>query len=337
MTIEHKYRDVISAWFDATTEDEIQAAAGSVVAELKKIQEKSSSDWAKVKLWKRVQRDLELKHLRAFKKDFNCDYSAVESFVLFLSPGSSGHSLIGSILDAHPECTISHEVDVLELLAASPLPIWFTEFWPALSKRPSRVDLFNLISLNSYQMAKIGRYWNDHSYSLPQQSQGICDRIRVIGDKRGAPAAKALAENPKTLGNLQKWAGVPLKVITVTRNPYDTLGSAIQRFGNSIQSRIEYFRSTCVGISVALDALPPSSVHHVRHEELSADSAKCIRSVLEFLKLSEPTAYASDCGLLVWSEPEKKRFAIDWSNAEKAAVQSVIDDFWFLKGYKFED
>lgn len=36
-------------------------------------------------------------------------YNGVETFVLFIGHARSGHSLIGAILDAHPEIIIPHE------------------------------------------------------------------------------------------------------------------------------------------------------------------------------------------------------------------------------------
>ena len=40
-------------------------------------------------------------------------YNGVETFALFIGHGRSGHSLVGAILDAHPEIVIAHEFDVL--------------------------------------------------------------------------------------------------------------------------------------------------------------------------------------------------------------------------------
>ena len=38
----------------------------------------------------------------------------VERFVLFIGHARSGHSIIGSMMDAHPNMVISHEFQVLE-------------------------------------------------------------------------------------------------------------------------------------------------------------------------------------------------------------------------------
>ena len=40
-------------------------------------------------------------------------YDGVQTFVLFIGHARSGHSLIGAILDAHPEIIISHEYNAI--------------------------------------------------------------------------------------------------------------------------------------------------------------------------------------------------------------------------------
>src|SRR5262245_54048072 len=46
------------------------------------------------------------------------DLSSVRTFLLFIGHPRSGHSLVGSLLDAHPSMVVSHELDVLKYVAA---------------------------------------------------------------------------------------------------------------------------------------------------------------------------------------------------------------------------
>jgi hypothetical protein len=49
------------------------------------------------------------------------DFSNVRTFILFVGYPRSGHSLIGSIMDAHPNVIIAHEVRLcLQTLLAGP-------------------------------------------------------------------------------------------------------------------------------------------------------------------------------------------------------------------------
>ena len=47
------------------------------------------------------------------KLDRNSHYDGVQSFVLFVGYPRSSHSLVGAILDSHPEIIIPHEFDLL--------------------------------------------------------------------------------------------------------------------------------------------------------------------------------------------------------------------------------
>jgi len=41
------------------------------------------------------------------------DFSKLRNFVLFVGYPRSGHSLVGSLIDAHPHAIIAHEVKTL--------------------------------------------------------------------------------------------------------------------------------------------------------------------------------------------------------------------------------
>jgi hypothetical protein len=43
-------------------------------------------------------------------------YANLERFCMFLGYPRSGHSMIGALLDAHPEMAVAHELNVLRLL-----------------------------------------------------------------------------------------------------------------------------------------------------------------------------------------------------------------------------
>ena len=51
--------------------------------------------------------------LFCFEKRIRKLYDGIQTFVLFIGYGRSGHSLVAAILDAHPKIVIAHEFDVL--------------------------------------------------------------------------------------------------------------------------------------------------------------------------------------------------------------------------------
>ena len=46
------------------------------------------------------------------------DFATVRAYVMFVGQPRTGHSLVGALLDAHPNALIAHELDALKYVAA---------------------------------------------------------------------------------------------------------------------------------------------------------------------------------------------------------------------------
>ena len=56
-------------------------------------------------------------HSELIKINFNKEFfSKLETIILFIGYSRSGHSLVGSLLDAHPEILVSHELHLMKHL-----------------------------------------------------------------------------------------------------------------------------------------------------------------------------------------------------------------------------
>jgi len=76
-------------------------------------------------------------------------FDNIEKYCMFLGYGKSGHTLIGCLLDAHPNVIIATELDALK----------------EISLGISREALFNKLLSNSKQFVKKGNYmWTGYSY-----------------------------------------------------------------------------------------------------------------------------------------------------------------------------
>ncbi|MFB6258524.1 MAG: sulfotransferase [Flavobacteriales bacterium] len=134
-------------------------------------------------------------------------FEGIDRFVLFMGYPRSGHSLLGSILDAHPEALLAHEQDILRYLKYG----------------FGRERLLALLMRNSMRTAQKGRDWSGYSYRLPEQYQGTYRHLRVIGDKKGANSTRRLAQDPDLLHRLEEKVGLPLRIIHVIRDPLDNV------------------------------------------------------------------------------------------------------------------
>ena len=98
--------------------------------------------------------------------------SRIETLALFVGYPRSGHTLIGSLLDAHPHIVIANELDIFQK---------WTE-WTEVEK--TRENLLNKMYENSYIQAQGEGYRSatksGHTYSVPNQWQGrYKDYIKV--------------------------------------------------------------------------------------------------------------------------------------------------------------
>ena len=148
------------------------------------------------------------------------------TFVLFLARPRSGHTLIGSLIDAHPNALVANERDIFEFFrvlrkkAASE---------PSTPKRRAdwmRKQLFMRLVDNSVSCGILGRYQTGHLYSVPGawSGQWRC-RIDVIGDKKGAHLVNFFASRDSDLREFEEFVDAlqvkALKVVTVLTNDDD--------------------------------------------------------------------------------------------------------------------
>ena len=162
-------------------------------------------------------------------------FRSLESFLIFVGYSRSGHTLLGALLDGHPQVIVSNELHAL-----------------AKAQTDSK-QLLSTIALNSATCAVYGRTQAGFNYSLngalPWQGRWCQEGLpaaapawcahgppRVIGDKRGGGTSLLLERLSPADGvaHLLKFSGglrLPLRVLHVMRSPYDM--AATQFFTHS--------------------------------------------------------------------------------------------------------
>jgi hypothetical protein len=105
----------------------------------------------------------------------------VQVFTFFLGYMRSGHTLVGQLLNAHPNIVISHELGALSLLA----------------KSYSIPQVYYLCLQKDESFENRNRTWTGYKYKVGGQYQGTFKDLRVIGDKHGAATVYDFDNNPK--------------------------------------------------------------------------------------------------------------------------------------------
>lgn len=256
-------------------------------------------------------------------------FEDIEAFVIFVGYPATGHSLIGSMLDAHPDMAIAHELHVTEWIHAG----------------ISRHDLFAMLLRNSRCFARIDRYWNEHAYGIPGQWQGRTRKLRVIGDKKGAPTTLACIKDPQLLRKIAKLVNAPLKIIHAIRNPYDEIASRLRRYRLSdggfsdpkeISEAIEWTAKLyAFNDKFLADASEYSTVYHLTHEELTENPSHSIGSIIDFLGLQADDDYLTSCAAIVNTAPDPARFKLEWTPAQIDRVAEIIDGLRLFRDYKY--
>jgi hypothetical protein len=243
---------------------------------------------------------------------------------MFVGYPRSGHSLIGALLDAHPSIIIAHELGVLRYVNAG----------------FSKLQIYTLLLENSRIRARLGREGSGYSYQVPGQWQGRFEKLRVIGDKKGAGATLRLQSMPRLLHRLYRRLDTRIGFIHVMRNPYDNISTMFKRArarGQQVELEDcvnEYF-NLCQAVSEIKDRIHDSDWFDLRHEKFISNPETHLQELCHFLGVDAPENYVSSCAHIVYSSPHQSRYEIRWSRELVQDVARRMDGFSLLRGYAY--
>jgi len=268
----------------------------------------------------------------------------VKSFVFFLGHARSGHSIVGSLLDAHPHIVLGHEVDV------------FTQLSEKLIA-PNRFDILNSIwvcpknkirfsSSKGYRLFVDGLYGGTYS-----------EYIEVMGDKTAGATTEMLVYNPKewmkAFKILKSFIG-SVKAIQVIRNPYDNIATgilytflkedefALAKNSNkafSVKSNLvqqyttEYFKRHQTIFSAQQILKFDLLVIHSR--DLIKNPRETIVKMCNFLGVTCSDNYLNVCTNKVFINESKTRYLLKWTDSQLNKIQQNIMRYKELDDYTF--
>lgn len=275
-------------------------------------------------------------------------FDQVSYFAQFLSFPRSGHSLIGSLLDAHPNAIVSHELDAMGLI----------------HKGVSIRSIYGLIESNSHAFTRHGRFWNGFCYSVERQPHGCSDSLTVIGDKKGDWAVRWFDKDPELITKLRNTTSDKLRWILVTRNPLDNIATLSLRKNRTYdQVRIQHtskdkftaelkskqdsgkisatarddmiadYRLLCSTIAKMQHELADEEVLHVVYEDFCKDPQQVLRKICEFLNIAPTPEYLENCASKVTASLHKSRQRVSWTQSQLDEVKNIAQHHSFLNCY----
>jgi hypothetical protein len=248
--------------------------------------------------------------------------AGVERYVMFVGYPRSGHSLIGSLLTAHPDAVVAHEADALRYVRA----------------RFPRGQLFALLLERDRAFGDtfdraIGRY----DYRVPGQWQGRVRRLRVIGDKKGGASTGRLRRAPELLDRLRATVGLPLRIVHVTRSPFDNIAAIHklerERKGFTLARSVDFYfelAQTNAELEARVDAREWLGM---AHEDFVGDPATCLARLCEFVGLDLEPGFLADCAGIVYPSAHRTRVEAPWTSELIEAVRRRSRELPFLARY----
>jgi hypothetical protein len=246
---------------------------------------------------------------------------------LFIGYPRSGHSLVGALLDAHPDVVIAHEVNVLARVA------------DGLSRRQLVHTLLRRSEADASRAR--GRRATGYSYDVPGQWQGQVRRLRVLGGKAGEKTTIRLGRDFGELQRLRRLMRARVRILHVTRNPYDMVArmALVTKDGKperTIEGATKFVaRLARINARIAERAAP--AVLTVRHETLIADPQAELRKICAFLGIDPDESWLAASAGILFTAPQRTRERIEWTPEQREAVQGLIDRYGFFAGYSWAE
>lgn len=281
------------------------------------------------------------------------DVESVRAFLFFIGCPRSGHSILGSMIDAHPDAIVAHEYNLFTKMERDPVS--------------DRTALYNTLYGNSYKQAVKGWRSGEHSFGLKgydlklnQTSswQGRFRTLRVIGDKSGGMTTRVFKKDhqlfSKLYHNLSNLVRVPIKVIHVVRNPYDMIATTLMyRFSEVKRQKANYsedhpleneghvtqaMKSIYTEAQAVNDMIQELNltVLEIHNVDFISKPKKVIRQVCLFLGLQCTNGYVKICVDNVFRKPSMTRHSLVWSKETREFIDNNILSFPFFERYSFE-
>jgi hypothetical protein len=244
----------------------------------------------------------------------------IRTYCMFIGYPRSGHTLIGSLLDAHPEIIVAQELGVLKYLLAG-----FNKW-----------QIYYLLIRNSRRFTDDGRAWASYAYNVQGQWQGKYRDLRVVGDKQGGGAVLRLKTRPWLFERLMQTMGEDIRFFHVIRNPYDNITTISRKNRLTLEQGIDYYFSLCETVQRCREKIPGDKIFEIRHETFVQSPRENLKEMCSFLNVGVSQDYLNDCAGIVFPSPKKTRLSGKWDRERIGAVKSRMRQFPYLDGYSFE-
>ena len=284
---------------------------------------------------------------------------SVKKFVFFIGYGRSGHSVVASLMDAHPNMIVADEYYLFDKLAGD-------KGHKRQKQLSTRSGLFDELYWNSYTCARSGSrnasgtHTKNYHLGVEGMWQGRFDQLKVIGEKTGGATAMMYHEDNKKFKTIYKQlenvAGVPLYAIHVVRNPYDMIATVALYHASghpndykvpaSVENKFDNLDQLTRAMEIVLRKA--NAVAHMKAdsklnlklleiylEDLIVRPRREILSICKFLEVECFEEYLQACAAKAYPSASRSRDIVVWSSELKKKVNAATKRYDFFSRYSF--
>lgn len=237
-------------------------------------------------------------------------------FLLILGSGRSGSTILGAVLDAHPNMVVANET------------IESVNLWRRLDGTRILEGIFKNAEKQAFDASR-SAVCGHKSQWTPAQKQ----EIHVVGDKVWYPATLFLHGKYDLIPSLEERVGAPVTIIHACRNPFDVISSMHLKSGAPIGDRIRWYSAHCEAVAAISGRMPEDRFLHVHHEELIQRPSEVLQNCIRFLDLPFNQEYFERCKSMLFDSPRQSRHQVTWSPEDSARVRELTKHFSWLKIY----
>ena len=275
--------------------------------------------------------------------------NGIKKFVFFVGYARSGHSIVGSLMDAHPHVVIAHEFFLFKK---------FDELEQVPNNTCWRDNLFQSLYKKSTRRVRSG---SAKGYTLKVEGlwEGTYDdHIEVIGDKSGGLTTLMYrSDKQKFKENFEKLkrnVQVPLRIIHVLRNPFDIISTSaiyategkslfkqLKETGNktadsnlSVKTSNVFNQFRAV-TEIINDIIGKENVLDIHNCDLVADPRGTLSKIFNFLEVNTTEHYLDVCAEKVFKSVSRTRDLMEWPPELREMVETKMKEYEMLSRYSF--
>lgn len=275
----------------------------------------------------------------------------VNKFLFFVGYPRNGRSILGNILDAHPNIIISRKYSLFKKLLTQP------------DRHQDRSFMYNSIYKSSLCSHYLG--WSNpvhHQENIPHFWQGVHNgSVTVIGDESGDITTALCKLFPNTFirlfEKLLSVVQVPIYVIHEIQNPYDNIAEMVlntyqeqlKSYKTKVAAKYPYDNEALLDVKIAEYFLRANAAFQIEklnvtvvelyEEDFLQQPEQTLSMICATLQVSCDEEYLNSTTRQVLEEPQiMARHFIKWTPHQIKHVQEkVILPYKFFQQYSFDN